>query len=303
MGLSFRNIKRWTLMIFGKSIYHVNQNLGKHFNPEELKGYFNNLTEKVTKADKKLLEKGSLPLLETNKNEKIIFPVAVLQYALGCYDLFLSTGNQLYRDKFLELSDWAVEKQEESGGWNNFWYIYPDHPYGAMCQGEAASVLVRAFRETNNSSYLLAAKKALNFIFLERSDANLFKEVDDELILLEYENKPAVLNGWIFAAFGFYDVWLETKDVKYLSIFNKTIKTIEKYLSRFDNGYWSMYDLDGRIASPFYHKLHISQLEALYLTTNSDIFLKYQNKFIKYNKNPFKRLRAFIKKANQKIKE
>lgn len=289
--------------MFGKSIYHVNQNLGKRYKPEELCGYFNNLIEKVTKADKKLLEKGSLPLLETNKDETVVFPVAVFQFALGCYDLFLSTGNQLYKDKFLELSDWAVEEQEESGGWNNFWYIYPDHPYGAMCQGEAASVLVRAFKETKDNGYLVAAKKALDFILLEKPGANLFEEADDELVLLEYENKSAVLNGWIFAAFGFYDMWLETKDVKYLNVFNKTVKTIEKYLPRFDNGYWSMYDLDGRIASPFYHKLHIAQLEALYLTTSDEIFLKYQKKFIKYKNNPFKRLRAFVKKANQKIKE
>ena len=123
MGLSLRNIKRWTLMMFGKSIYHVNQNLGKCFDHKELNGYFNNLTEKVTKDDKKLLEEGCLPLLEVKKNENVVFPVAVFQFALGCYDLFLSTGDQVYKKKFLELSDWAIKNQEETGGWNNFWYI------------------------------------------------------------------------------------------------------------------------------------------------------------------------------------
>ena len=35
-------------MVTGKSVLHVNQDIGKCFSTEEVKGYYNNLTEKVT---------------------------------------------------------------------------------------------------------------------------------------------------------------------------------------------------------------------------------------------------------------
>lgn len=47
-------------MLTGKSVLHVNQGLGKFFRPDELAGYYNDLTEKVTK-DAETLEKQCLP--------------------------------------------------------------------------------------------------------------------------------------------------------------------------------------------------------------------------------------------------
>lgn len=303
MGLTFRNVKRWIRMFCGKSIYHVNQDLGKHFVPGELKGFFNNLTEKVLKDDKTVLQKGGLPLLEIGEGKNVVFPVAVFQYGLGCYDLYLNSSKAVFRDKFLELSDWALDHQDENGGWNCFWYVYPDHPYGAMCQGEAASLLARAFKETGDTKYLTAAEKGLEFVLNRDIGATLFLQNDDDLVLLEYEDQPAVLNGWIFAAFGFYDVWLATKEEEYNEVFKRTIATLEKYLPQFDNSYWSMYDLGGRIASPFYHDLHIAQMQALAMIFENRSFRSFQKKFERYRKNPFKKLKALIVKANQKIKE
>lgn len=303
MGLSFKKIKRWFLMMTGKSIYHVNQNMGKFFVPGELKGYFNNLTEKVIKDNQAILEPGNLPIFITEKGEEIVFPVAAFQYALGCYDLFLETKEKKYFDKFIEISKWALSKQEKCGRWNNFWYIYPDHPFGAMCQGEASSLLARAYIETGDANYLYAAEAGIDYMLNNNDGIVISLENNEDLILLEYEDKPAVLNGWIFALFGLYDVGLVSKKREYFDAFEKSLKTIKNYLPSFDNGYWSMYDLDKRIASPFYHSLHIAQLNALYLVSGDDVFHSFQKKFEKYKKNPFKKMKAFIVKSFQKIKE
>ena len=64
-----------------------------------------------------------------------------------------------------------------------------------------------------------------------------------------------------------------------------------------------MYDLAGNITSPFYHKLHIAQLTALSMIYDNDTISLYLGKWKKDNKNIFKKIRAFIKKANQKIRE
>lgn len=302
MAITRRNIKKWFLMLFGRSVLHVNQGMGKVFKPNIVSGYFNDLTEKVLKQ-KKFLNKGIIPFFEDEKGEKVNFPVGVFQYALGCYDLFLLSKSEQYYSKFLELSDWAVDNQDEKGGWNNFYYIYPDRPYGAMCQGEGSSLLLRAYMSTGNIKYLKSAEKSIDFMLGNLNNSHICEMKDDDLILLEYSNKPAVLNGWIFALFGLYDLFLVTKNDYYYSLFSKTINTLIKLLPKFDNSYWSMYDLDGRISSPFYHKLHIAQLKALFLVTDNDIFKNYYTLFEKYRKNPFKRFKAFVIKVKQKIKE
>ena len=55
-------IKRWYLMLTGKSVWHVNQDIGKCFAKGEVRGYYNNMTEKVMKIPE-LLDGDELPKL------------------------------------------------------------------------------------------------------------------------------------------------------------------------------------------------------------------------------------------------
>lgn len=48
MGISIYKIKKWTKMLTGRSISHVNQGMGKIYSKDDIRGYYNNLTEKVT---------------------------------------------------------------------------------------------------------------------------------------------------------------------------------------------------------------------------------------------------------------
>lgn len=50
MGVNLFKIKKWTKMLRGNSVYHVNQNEGKYYSKTEVKGYYNNLTDKVLLA-------------------------------------------------------------------------------------------------------------------------------------------------------------------------------------------------------------------------------------------------------------
>ena len=49
MGISIYKIKKWYKMMTGKSISHVNQGVGTCYSKTEIAGYYNDLTEKVTK--------------------------------------------------------------------------------------------------------------------------------------------------------------------------------------------------------------------------------------------------------------
>lgn len=302
MGISIYKIKKWYKIITGTSIMHVNQNMGKSFKPGALEGYFNNLTEKVLK-DTVSLENKTLPSAEDESGNPVVFPVAIFQYGLGAYDLFLQTAQEQYRHQFLLCAQWAFDNQLESGAWSNFYFVYPDNPYGAMCQGEGSSLMLRAHKLTGEEKYLAAAKKALDFMLLPIEQGGTAKYNGEELVLLEYTHLPAVLNGWVFALAGLYDMVVADYGEKYEAALHQTIKTLVKYLPKFDSGYWSLYDLGGKLTSPFYHNLHIAQMQALALMTGEDIFDQFAEKWAKYEKNPLKKGIAFSKKAIQKILE
>lgn len=301
MGLSIYNIKKWYLMLTGRSILHVNQGIGRFFSASELAGYYNDLTEKVTRLPD-LLDNDELPSTTAEDGTKVFFPVAVFQYGLGAYDMYLESEKKdgRYLHKFMLCAEWALDKQEDNGAWNNFFFMYPEHPYGAMAQGEGASLLLRAYKQTADSRFLDAAKKAIDYMLIPLADGG----TSDGDIFMEYTHLPAVMNGWIFAWWGLYDFVLVTQDKETYKVrLDASCDALEKTLSKFSCNYWSMYDLAGHIASPFYHHLHIAQMNAMHQLTKHDIFMEYAHRWEKNEKNRTAYFRAFLKKAWQKIKE
>ena len=290
-------------MLAGKSASHVNQGIGKFFSPTEIKGYYNDLTEKVA-IQPELLSNEEVPKVRTEKGEDIIFPVAVFQYGLGAYDLFLSTGNEKYLKKFNQCVKWTFENQESNGAWNNFFFYYPEHPYGSMAQGEGASLLLRAYKEYGDLKYLKAGERALDFMIKPIQDGGTAEYSNADIIMHEYTHREAVLNGWIFSLFGLFDYEIATCfDGKYHEVLEKSIDTLIKYTPCFTLSYWSGYDLKGRIASPFYHHLHIAQYKALGILTGKDVFEEYAQKWERQESNIICKFIAFFVKAIQKITE
>ena len=303
MALTISNIKRWYKMLTGQSVLHVHQDIGKCFSTIEIKGYYNNLTEKVT-MQPELLHTDQLPLLDIGGDRTVYFPVAIFQYGLGAYDLYLMSGKKEYLDKFMQCLAWAVDHQEASGSWSNFFYIYPEHPYGAMAQGEGASLLVRGYVATGETFYLELARKALDFMLVSLEEGGTTSYGNGGVVLMEYTHLPAVMNGWIFAWFGLYDYVLAVDDQgRYREAMDRSLETLEHTLPSFDCSYWSMYDLNGLMASPFYHNLHIAQMQALCQITKREIFGRYARKWEADSRNPFKKSLAFTVKAWQKIME
>lgn len=304
MAISIYNARKWYRMLTGKSVMHVHQDMGKAFSKDQLRGYFNNLTEKVT-SQPELLSTEGLPAYVTPSGKSVTFPVDIFQYGLGAYDLYLLTGKECYKRKFDQCVRWALEHQEPSGAWSTFFFKHPEHPYGAMAQGEAASLLLRAYHETNGDTYLSAAKKAVDFMLRPRTEGGCTNYTESGgVVLCEYTHLPVVMNGWVFAWFGLHDYVISTQDKgHYKQLLERSEEALTSTLSIFTCGYWSMYDTNGKIASPFYHRLHIAQMQAMYMVTNKAIYDKYARKWKHNLNNPFYKTIAFIRKAWQKIRE
>jgi hypothetical protein len=55
------------------------------------------------------------------------------------------------------------------------------------------------------------------------------------------------------------------------------------------------------IASPFYHRLHVTQLRIMHKITGDDVFARYAEKWEKYARSPSKRTRALCYKSAFKL--
>lgn len=287
-------------MLCGNSSYHVNQNEGKCYSKEKVTGYYNNLTEKVSRFG---LADNSVPTTIVDSGEKVYFSGAIIQYGLGAYDLYLINKEQSMKDKMLNCSDWAINNQKSDGSWEAFVFENQQHPYSSMTQGEGISLLIRAYIETKEKKYFESAKKALDFMLIPIEDGGTAEYKENDIFFYEYTYEPLILNGWIFSLWGLFDYVKFTDDAHIANILTVSLESLKKKLSKYDIKYWSKYDEKKRICSPFYHKLHIAQLRVMYDLFGDEIYKEYADKWERYQNNFFNKTRAFIKKVFQKLVE
>ena len=296
-----KRIKRWIAILLGLSVDHVKQPIGHFFIANSISGYFNDLTKKVLRQ-KKLLKTNDLPVVKDDNGEDVVFPVAIIQYGLGAYDLYLKTKKEIYKKKFFECANWVLNNTAQNGSIDNF-SCFNMAPFGAMCQGEAISLLARAYVQTNDRRYIECSSKLYSFLMTPIDNGGVASYKDNLIVLFECTDHSPILNGWIFALFGIYDFYLLSNDKSVKDVLDQSVYSLSQSLPLFDNKTWSLYDLDGNIASPFYHKLHIAQLEALTKISDDKFFLDYYKIFKKRKNNPFCYLISVIKKAFQQIRK
>jgi heparosan-N-sulfate-glucuronate 5-epimerase len=90
-----------------------------------------------------------------------------------------------------------------------------------------------------------------------------------------------ILNSWISALYGLYDLTLVDDSQDARDALESTKNALLGFLPMYDAGFWSFYDTSGALASPFYHRLHIAQLKALELTypEHAERFKKVRESF------------------------
>lgn len=297
MAISIYVIKKYIKILSGKSVFTVNQDEGKCYSKTKVAGYYNNLTEKITRFGKPGNE---LPMTHVAKNMTIHFCIEIFQYGLAAYDLYLLTKESQYLNKFKVCVDWAINNQDDKGRWATFPYKNPNQLYSAMAQGEALSLLTRAYQVWGDKKYKTAAEKAKRFMLLPVDEGGTTVYRDNKIYLYEYVHEDQVLNGWIFSAWGIYDYAKCFNDKEAWSQWNNTINAMAEKLWMYDKKIWSSYTDGKKWANPFYHKLHICQLRVMHDLTGIEIFNIYANKFQQYQNKRTNRIIAFIYKIWQK---
>lgn len=231
-------------------------------------------------------------------NSKHYSPVNIAQYGFILHAEYLEhqrdeTLHPLKKcvDKLVEL---ATITEKECVWWHNYQevkYNIPPPWASAMAQGEAISLFLRYYQIGGEEKYLDLSLKA--FHFLKYHESNKQVRRFDEKGCLWYEEYPSsppsyVLNGFVYALFGLYDLYRVTGMNSIKEEIDLCIDTLKKNLHRFDAGYWSYYDLQHKELVRYYYQknVHVPQMHVLYLLTNEPLFLKYKIKWEK-ELNPF----------------
>ena len=244
-------------------------------------------------------------------------PIAVAQYGLGNYNLWRRTNDTSRKEKFFRVADWLCSNLEQNphglAVWNHhFDWEYRDilrGPwYSALAQGQGISLLVRAYKESDDPKYLDAARRAfLSFQTSVVEGGVAFTDETGDLWFEEYIVSPPthILNGFIWALWGVYDFALATREQSAGELFNRGVKTLLHNLGRYDLGFWSIYEQSGTqlpmVASTFYHGLHIVQLRIMCRLTNEQEFARVADRWETYARSRANRTRALLYKAAFKL--
>lgn len=278
--------------------------------PSELGRYYLDFSSKISYPGE--FSEDGIPLLDFRGREAIEMPTVVAQFALGIFELLYQKkyNDDALKHQFIKQAEWFDRNKTEFKNGQG-WYLnvsYPQHgvnsPFlSAMAQGEAISVLTRAYMLTGNQQFEQLAIEALSPFEYNVEDGGV---VDYFNSIPIYEEGPTpigvtgALNGFIFSLFGLYDLYLLNKNDKALKLFLKGIDSLIKLLPFFDIKHWTRYYLFNYpkkyYSSYTYHILVAEQLKAIYHITGENIFLEYSDRWFDYSKSFINRTRALLKK-------
>jgi hypothetical protein len=231
-----------------------------------------------------------------------LLPGDLAQLGLGWWERHLA-GDPAARAPFLRVCELLVDKGEDG----TFAYDIALPKYGlapgwlsALAQGQAASVLARAYVETGEERWAELATAAAAPLLDESSP--LVVVTPEGPVLQEVPSEPAshVLNGWIAGLWGLWDINSATGDERAARAFGAGIDCLERRLDRYDTGWWTLYSLYPHrlrdLAKPIYHRFHVTQMRGMHRLTGSARFGAAADRWALYD-TPGHRVRALGQKG------
>ena len=291
----------------GVNYHRYPQVVGKGLVPNALEGYFNDLTLKTLWTGP--VDDDGIIMLTADSSTQFYFPISVFQKGLGHWDRWLLGGKrtEAEREKFLAHADWAVRHQQANGGWICWREIQRDtaSEYSAMAQGQGISLLARAYSVSGDDRYARAAEQAYLMLADVDSAVAVSRSADGGVVLEEYPGSslPGVLNGWLFAIWGVNDYAILTGTSDARAFLHTCLASIAKKLPLYDAKFWSYYDQAAHFASPFYHSLHVHQLDAFTCSFPEFgmVFGQYRDVFREQQNHILNRARAIMVKFRERV--
>jgi heparosan-N-sulfate-glucuronate 5-epimerase len=269
-------------------------------NPDS--GYYNDLRIVAETYGTPAEAMGWLDLCELRREGAL--PVSILQLGLGAWQHVRSGADPAWQQVCDRVVAWALLDMDAYGRLAHYMpmpHTYAIDPpwYSAMAQGQLVSLLVRAATGQHAEQLLRDARRAATSLLDPVHGLVVVRGSD--VVLQEYPANPApdVLNGWIFGLWGLHDLGLS--DAQSQDAFVRGCDTLERLLPEYElAGGWSRYDRYPHpvvnVASPFYHRLHVAQLRALYEMTGRSTFQEYAERWEAALERPMIRTGAVLRK-------
>lgn len=217
-------------------------------------------------------------------------PITVAQVGLADYTRYLYTNDARFLDATVDAAEWLRDNQAGDGSWPH------DFPHrdlepgwiSAMAQGQATSLLLRAYQETGDATLLDSARRGIDLMLEPLDDGGTLGELEDATPMLEeYVNStriPHVFNGAVFALFGLHDFALVSGDSNAARSFEDLSGALATRLDAWDTGSWTRYALSEEYAHATvpYHLLHTAQASVMFRITGDDRWKEASDRWASY---------------------
>lgn len=198
-------------------------------------------------------------------------PTRVAAYGLAHFNRYVLHGDEESKEKFLKCASWFLSNTQARYQYHFDWIDLKAPWISCMAQGEAASVLIRAYKLTGENKYLVQAEKSLAPLFLPIIDGGVRSVLPDGSIFVEeYPSaKPThVLNGFLYALIGLGEYTDATGSQVHQELFDNLVRSLCKNIDIWCYAHWSLYEDRGKanglnFCTPSYHNLQITQLKWL----------------------------------------
>eukprot|EP00092_Neocalanus_flemingeri_P004031 GFUD01004338.1.p1 GENE.GFUD01004338.1~~GFUD01004338.1.p1 ORF type:complete len:566 (+),score=104.01 GFUD01004338.1:934-2631(+) len=231
-----------------------------------------------------------------HRYKKTSLKISLLQFSGHGQVTNISLSNEEHLRMFFHGAKWFLKNQDKNGGWpsevvfNKDRKKYPKAEeipagwYGAMCQGQALSVLVRAFLTSGDQKYLAAAEKAVGVFNVTSSEGGVRAVfMDKHPWYEEYPTNPPtfILNGFMYSLLGLYDLKSISKGKVAKHLYESGLESLMALLPLYDSGSGTFYDLRHftmktapKGARWDYHSTHVNQLLTLFSIERNSKLLK-----------------------------
>lgn len=275
---TFRNAWASTL---SRGESYERQTPGSRWEEESVAGYFVDFSEKISAPSARAL--GSLQ------------PVSLAQLALGWWERHLD-GDAEAGARFGAIAELLARQAVPVGAELRWPYTVAIPKYGlepgwcsAMAQGQVASVFVRQHLRTGDNLWADRARGAIRPLV---GESELVSQTAAGRILQEAPTGPPshILNGWIYALWGLWDAAIGLQDADAADEFAAGVAALRTMLPAYDVGWWTRYSLYPHLlkdlAKPFYHRIHVLQLEVTARATGHADLAATAERWRRYDRAP-----------------